>query len=234
MGFLTPSANGASVKINKEGEVFQGTVSGPVELRQSIDFQSKQPAFYKNGNPKVEAVVPMTGTDGLPYRLFVPEFGNLKDSMVKAALEQKTDDFYIGSQWTIKNTGKQATNSGMMAHTYEVTCHNAGNGEGGTPDASQVKLASAPAAPAAAAAPAGQPFGAPAGYPAPGGYPQAGAPAMQPQGMSQGMSQGMPQGMAQGMPQQGFNNGGFAQAAPQQGFGQPAGAAVNPWQEPPY
>lgn len=214
MGFLTPSANGAAVKINNQGDKFQGTVSGPVELRQMIDFNSKQPAFYKNGNPKIEAVVPMTGTDGQPYRLFVPEFGNLKDSMVKAAIEVKTDDFYIGSQWTIENAGKQPTKNGMMAHTYNATCHNAGNGEGGTPNASEVKLATA-SEPAAAAAPTNAPFGA--------------VPAAAPMGYAQA-----PMGYAQPQMQ---NYGAMQQAyAPQQPMMQqaPAAAAVNPWQEPPF
>lgn len=222
MGFLTPSANGTAVKINNEGDVFQGTVSGPVELRQTIDFNTKLPAFYKNGNPKIEAVVPMTGTDGMGYRVFVPEFGNLKDSMVKAAIEQNTDDFYIGSQWTIKNTGKKPTDKGMMAHTYEVTCHNAGNGEGGTPDNSQVKMATA-SAPAPAAAPANQPFG--------GGAPMGAPMGQAPQGYAQPQMQ---QQQGFGAPQQGFQNGGYTQQ-PQQGYGAPAqGGAVNPWQEPPF
>lgn len=213
MGFLTPSANGAAVKINNQGDKFQGTVSGPVELRQMLDFQTKQPAFYKNGNPKVEAVVPFDGVDGLPYRLFVPEFGNLKESLEKAAVAAKTDDFYIGSQWTIENTGKQPTSKGMMAHTYTAICHGVGNGEGGTPAASEVKMATA-SEPAAAAAPMGAPFGA--------------APMGAPMGYAQPVA--MP---AYGAPQQGFQNGGYTQQQPMMQQA-PAAAGVSPWQEPPF
>jgi hypothetical protein len=63
------NSGGNSTKFEVVGDTVSGIVIS-MELRQQTDMVSKQPAFWKDGSPKMQAVVTLQKDDGEITRIF--------------------------------------------------------------------------------------------------------------------------------------------------------------------
>lgn len=103
----TPSAFSADTE---PGTAVQGVISN-VQLRQSRDFKSGEPATWPDGAPKNEVVVTVETDEG-PRKVYIPTWGRskswLSEAVGKAGVQKVSDVLRPGSQFAARFEGRRA------------------------------------------------------------------------------------------------------------------------------
>lgn len=122
MTFFSNSPAGAAVKFPVPGTKFRGVVSGAVTTAQRVDPRTKQPMAYDDGNPKMQAIIPMTDSKtGADHRLFVPGYSRLQKAINKALGQAGLPDLYQGTELEIHFTHEGKGQGSIPPKEFDVT-----------------------------------------------------------------------------------------------------------------
>lgn len=170
MGFF--DGGGKAVKFNGVNQGASGYIVGqlnpatgqtvPYLETQQTDFKTKEPAFYKDGNPIMQAVILLqtderADADDDGQRSVYVNKTRMKRAIQKALQTAKARDLQVGGVLTIWMTGEEPSKGGGdPAKTFAATYTAPVGGlapEAAAPVAAPVPTAPAPAPPATVAAP---------------------------------------------------------------------------------
>lgn len=147
MSFFAPAAAQA-IAFKNPGDTFSGTISGPYTERQAYEFGTKELAYWRDGKPKMEALVPMTadrlnGPDDDGERtLYVPK-GRMHKAIAAALEAAGAKELLPGGHLTITFTSWGAGQNPANPPKEFTAAYRAPGG-----------MFTAPAAPVASAEPA--------------------------------------------------------------------------------
>lgn len=103
----TPSAFDANTE---PGTVVQGVIAD-VQLRQSRDYESGEPAVWPDGKPKNEVVVTVETDDEGPRKIYIPTWGRskswLSEAVGKAGAQKVSEVLRPGSQFAARFEGRR-------------------------------------------------------------------------------------------------------------------------------
>ncbi|MDR6794335.1 hypothetical protein J2X12_002928 [Pseudarthrobacter oxydans] len=113
MSFFAVS-NGAALKFETQGQEIVAQISGPVSTVQATEFGSDKPATWRDGSPKLKALVPLTTEAGESKTLHVPAGSLLQKAIGAALAEAGASDLEVGGvlgvTWTGWGQGKNPAN----------------------------------------------------------------------------------------------------------------------------
>jgi len=188
MGFF--DGGGKAVKFDGVNKGASGYIVGqfnpttgqivPYLETQQTDFKTKEPAFYKDGNPIMQAVILLqtderVDEDDDGQRTIYVNKTRMKRAIQKAIQAAKQRDLAVGGVLTVWMTGEEPSKGGgdpakTFAATYSPP---AGGLAAEAPSAPSAAAPAPPAAPAAPAPPAAPAAPAPAAPPMPAAAPPA-------------------------------------------------------------
>lgn len=107
-------SNGTSVKFPNQGDTFTGVITSPVTESQSTDFNTKQPATWPDGNPKMQATVQMDAADGSgAYTLYVPASSRMQKAIGSAIAQVGAPDLAVGGTLSVQFVGMGQSKNGL-------------------------------------------------------------------------------------------------------------------------
>lgn len=114
MSFFTQST-GTALKLDQKDVEILVQVTGPVTTAQENVFGSRDElAFWKDGSPKLKALIPVQNEAGEAKTVHVPQGSLLQKAIGAALLAAKAPDIEIGGllglTWTGYGTGKNPSN----------------------------------------------------------------------------------------------------------------------------
>lgn len=103
--------SGRSAKFNQQGDVVTGTIVSEPTSRQQVDFKTKEPKVFRNGNKAMCLVVALQTTlreddedDGV-RNLYINKPSNLFDAVSEALANAKAKALTPGGKLTVTWTG---------------------------------------------------------------------------------------------------------------------------------
>lgn len=113
MSFFKAST-GSALKFEVQGQEIVAQISGPITTVQATEFGSDKPATWRDGSPKLKALVPLTTESGEAKTLHVPASSLLQKAIGAALAEAGASDLEIGGilgiTWTGWGSGKNPAN----------------------------------------------------------------------------------------------------------------------------
>jgi hypothetical protein len=108
------SSTSSSVSFEQKDVEFVGQVNGPVTTQQATVYKSTELATWPNGDPKMQALVPLIDQEGNARTLYVPASSRLQKAIGAALAAAGVGDLEVGGvlgiQWTGFATGRNSAN----------------------------------------------------------------------------------------------------------------------------
>ncbi len=107
------ASTSSSVSFEEKNVEFVGQVSGPTITKQATVYKSTDLATWPNGDPKMQALVPLTDQDGNERTLYVPASSRLQKAIGAALAAAGVSDLEVGGvlgvSWIGFATGKSSS-----------------------------------------------------------------------------------------------------------------------------